>query len=48
MRRALDNYEIIGVKNNLPFLKEAFDSKMFKSGDYDTHFISKLKEEKNG
>jgi hypothetical protein len=29
-------------------LKTAFDSEMFKSGNYDTHFISRLKEEKNG
>ncbi len=48
MRHALDNYEITGIKNNLPFLKEAFDSDIFKSGNYDTHFISKLKEETNG
>lgn len=48
MQHALDNYEITGVKNNIPFLKRAFDSPVFKSGDYDTHFISKLKEGKNG
>ena len=48
MGDALDNYEITGIKNNLPFLKQAFDSEIFKSGNYDTHFISKLKEEKNG
>ena len=48
MQKALDNYEITGIKNNIPFLKKAFGSEMFKSGNYDTHFISKLKEEKNG
>ena len=48
MQHALDNYEITGIKNNIPFLREAFDSGLFKSGNYDTHFISKLKEEKNG
>jgi acetyl-CoA carboxylase biotin carboxylase subunit len=48
MQHALDNYEISGIKNNIPFLREAFDSEIFKSGNYDTHFISKLKEEKNG
>jgi len=48
MQHALDNYEITGIKNNLSFLQEAFDSGIFKSGNYDTHFISKLKEEKNG
>jgi acetyl-CoA carboxylase biotin carboxylase subunit len=48
VQHALDNYEITGVKNNIPFLRRAFDSGVFKSGNYDTHFISKLKEGKNG
>jgi acetyl-CoA carboxylase biotin carboxylase subunit len=48
MRHALDNYEITGIKSNIPFLREAFDSGIFKSGNYDTHFILKLKEGKNG
>jgi acetyl-CoA carboxylase biotin carboxylase subunit len=48
MQHALDNYGITGIKNNIPFLREAFDSELFKSGDYDTHFISKLKEETDG
>jgi acetyl-CoA carboxylase biotin carboxylase subunit len=48
MQHALDNYGITGIKNNIPFLREAFDSELFKSGDYDTHFISKLKEGENG
>jgi acetyl-CoA carboxylase biotin carboxylase subunit len=48
MQHALDNYEITGIKNNIPFLRRAFDSGIFKSGNYDTHFISKLKEGKNG
>jgi len=48
MRHALDNYVITGIKNNIPLLREGFDSELFKSGDYDTHFISKLKEETNG
>lgn len=48
MQHALDNYEITGIKNNIAFLREAFSSGLFKSGNYDTHFISKLKEEKNG
>jgi len=48
MQEALDNYEITGIKNNIPFLKTAFRSEMFKSGNYDTDFILKLKEEKNG
>ncbi len=48
MLKALNDYEITGIKNNIPFLKKAFDSAMFKSGTYDTHFISRLKEAKNG
>ena len=48
MQHALDNYEITGIKNNIPFLREAFSSGLFKSGNYDTHFILKLKEEKDG
>ncbi|MBM4446691.1 MAG: ATP-grasp domain-containing protein [Chloroflexi bacterium] len=48
MLKALEDYEITGIKNNIPFLKKAFDSAMFKSGTYDTHFISKLLEVKNG
>ncbi len=48
MRRALDEYEITGVKSNIPFLRKAFDSVALRSGNYDTHFISKLKEGKDG
>jgi acetyl-CoA carboxylase biotin carboxylase subunit len=48
MQKALDNYDITGIKNNIPFLKKDFDSAMFKSGTYDTHFISRLKEVQNG
>jgi acetyl-CoA carboxylase biotin carboxylase subunit len=48
MQHALDDYEITGIKNNIPFLRKAFDSNIYKSGNYDTHFISKLKEGKNG
>ncbi len=44
MLEALSNYEISGIKNNLPFLRQAFNSDMFTSGNYDTHFILKLKE----
>jgi len=47
MQQALENYEITGIKNNIPFLRKAFGSEIFKSGSYDTHFISKLKEGKN-
>lgn len=48
MQQALANYEIRGIKNNIPFLRRAFASELFRSGNYDTHFISKLKEAENG
>ena len=48
MMKALADYEVTGIKNNIPFLKKAFDSALFKSGNYDTHFISNLKERSNG
>ena len=48
MQHGLDSYEIAGIRSNIAFLKEAFDSDTFRSGSYDTHFISKLKEEKHG
>lgn len=48
MLAALSDYEITGIRNNIPFLKNAFSSEMFKSGNYDTHFITKLKEGRNG
>jgi acetyl-CoA carboxylase biotin carboxylase subunit len=48
MQGALDNYEITGIKNNIPFLRTAFGCDIFKSGNYDTHFILRLKEAKNG
>ena len=47
MQHALENYEITGIKNNISFLRKAFGSEIFKSGNYDTHFISKLKEGEN-
>ncbi len=43
MLYALENYRISGIKTNIPFLKRAFQSSLFKNGGYDTHFIEKLK-----
>jgi len=48
MQHALEKYEITGIRNNIPFLRKALGSGIFMSGNYDTHFISKLKEEKHG
>jgi acetyl-CoA carboxylase, biotin carboxylase subunit len=47
-QHALENYEITGIRNNIPFLRQALGSGIFMSGNYDTHFIAKLKEEKYG
>ena len=48
MLEALADYEITGIRNNIDFLKKAFDSELFQSGSYDTHFIPRLREGKNG
>jgi acetyl-CoA carboxylase biotin carboxylase subunit len=43
MTYALQNYQIAGLKTNIPFLTKVFSSELFKNGGYDTHFIEKLK-----
>ncbi|MFH0894484.1 MAG: acetyl-CoA carboxylase biotin carboxylase subunit [Bacteroidota bacterium] len=52
MRRALHEYKIIGVANNLAVLRRIMDSNDFVQGKYNTHFIEKnldelLQPEKN-
>lgn len=39
MRRALEEYRLIGVKNNLPFHQRLMDSVRFMGGQFDTRFI---------
>lgn len=39
MKRALYEYKIVGVKNNLAFLRKAMSSPDFVNGKYNTHFI---------
>jgi 3-methylcrotonyl-CoA carboxylase alpha subunit len=39
MRQALKDYRIVGLNNNLKFLKCVFDNPVFRQGDYDTGFI---------
>ncbi len=36
---ALSRYAVLGIKNNVPFLKEIIDHEAFKRGDITTHFI---------
>ena len=40
MVRALDEYEISGVRTTIPFCKFVMNNHEFKLGKYDTHFIS--------
>jgi acetyl-CoA carboxylase biotin carboxylase subunit len=39
MRRALEEYRIMGVKTNIPFHQHMMDSHRFMSGQFDTKFV---------
>jgi acetyl-CoA carboxylase biotin carboxylase subunit len=39
MRRALEEYTIIGVRNNISFHRRLMDSHRFMGGQYDTRFV---------
>lgn len=39
MRRALDEYKIMGLKTNIPFHQNLLDSHRFLAGNYDTNFV---------
>lgn len=39
MTRAIDEYEISGVKTTLEFCRFAINHKAFRSGNFDTHFV---------
>jgi acetyl-CoA carboxylase, biotin carboxylase subunit len=39
MRRALEEYRIVGVRTNIPFHQTMMDSHRFMAGQYDTRFI---------
>ncbi|MGE5250962.1 MAG: acetyl-CoA carboxylase biotin carboxylase subunit [Bacteroidota bacterium] len=39
MRRALDEYRIVGVRTNIPFHQTMMDSHRFMAGQYDTRFV---------
>lgn len=43
MLQALEKYRIEGIRTNIPFLKKAIASPLFRAGGYDTHFVEKLK-----
>ena len=39
MKKALNDYRVVGLNNNLKFLKRVFSNSIFHKGDYDTGFI---------
>jgi acetyl-CoA carboxylase biotin carboxylase subunit len=39
MRRALEEYKIVGVRTNIPFHQTMMDSHRFMGGQYDTRFV---------
>ncbi|MCC6299149.1 MAG: acetyl-CoA carboxylase biotin carboxylase subunit [Anaerolineales bacterium] len=39
MRRALEEYRIVGVRTNIPFHQTLMDSPRFMAGQYDTRFV---------
>jgi acetyl-CoA carboxylase biotin carboxylase subunit len=41
MRRALEEYRIMGVKTNIPFHQHMMDSHRFLTGQFDTTFVEK-------
>jgi acetyl-CoA carboxylase biotin carboxylase subunit len=48
LRRALDEYEVGGIKTTLPFFREIVRDKEFKSGHLDTGFIGRFNERRAG
>jgi acetyl-CoA carboxylase biotin carboxylase subunit len=46
MRRALQEYEVGGIKTTLPFFREVMDDEEFIAGKLDTGFISRFNERK--
>jgi acetyl-CoA carboxylase biotin carboxylase subunit len=41
MIRAIEEYQITGIKTTLPFGKFVMEHEAFRSGDFDTHFVGK-------
>jgi acetyl/propionyl-CoA carboxylase alpha subunit len=39
MRRALEEYKIIGIRTNIPFHQLMMNSTRFMAGQYDTRFV---------
>ncbi|HEY3038890.1 MAG TPA: acetyl-CoA carboxylase biotin carboxylase subunit [Pyrinomonadaceae bacterium] len=47
LRRALDEYEVGGIKTTLPFFREIVRDEEFQSGRLDTNFISRFNERRD-
>ncbi len=45
MLRALEEYYLLGIKNNISYLRQIISHPQFLSGDYDTHFIPRYQDE---
>lgn len=45
MRLALDEFQVVGVPNNLTFLKRVIKNREFNGGNFDTSFIEKNQDE---
>jgi acetyl-CoA carboxylase biotin carboxylase subunit len=41
MRRALEEYKIVGIRTNIPFHQTMLDTYPFITGKYDTRFVEK-------
>ena len=39
MRRALEEYRIVGIRTNIPFHQNLMDSHRFMAGQFDTRFV---------
>jgi acetyl-CoA carboxylase biotin carboxylase subunit len=42
-RAAVAGFEIVGPKNNLPFFAELLENEEFRSGDYDTGIVARMR-----
>jgi acetyl-CoA carboxylase biotin carboxylase subunit len=43
VRTAVAGFQIAGPKNNLPFFAELLDNDEFRSGDYDTGIVARMR-----
>ncbi len=47
LRRALDEYQVVGIKTTLPFFREIVDDQEFNAGQLDTEFIARFNERRS-